>query len=110
MGDLEAYDDKGLMKYEDLVQMQAGIWENLGVVSLGSEPMEYSVEEPCKVPEDKRDPSVDQIDGHRPNRGYDSVDEFFQLSDREKAIKDKFWDGGYEPTVIFLGLIGVGAN
>jgi hypothetical protein len=110
MGDLEAYDDKGLMKYEDLVQMQAGICENLGVVSLGSEPTEYSVEKPCKVPESKQDPSVDQIDGHGPNRVYDSVDEFFQLSDREKAIKDKFWDGGYEPTVIFFGLIGVGAD
>jgi hypothetical protein len=98
------------MKYEDLVQMQADICENLGVVSLGSEPTEYSVGEPCKVPEDKRDPFNDQIDRHGSNRGYDSVDEFFQLSHREKAIKDKFWEGGYEPNVIFLGLIEVGAD
>jgi hypothetical protein len=110
MGDLEAYDDRDLLKYEDLVQMQADICENLGVVSLRKEPTGYSVEEPCKVPEDKRDPSVDQIDAHGPDRGYDSVDEFFQLSDREKAIKDKFWVGGYEPNVIFSGLIGVGAD
>jgi hypothetical protein len=100
------------MKCEDLVWMKADICENLGVVELESDASEYPVEGPWegKVLRDKRDPSVDQIDLCGPNRGYDSVDEFFQLNDREKAIKDRFWVGKYEPTVIFLGLIGLGAD
>ena len=102
MGDLEAYDDRGLVKYEDLVKMKADICGGLGVGELGSDVEEYEVEEVCEVAEDESVPSIDQKDGVGPSRGYDSVDEFFQLSDREKAIKDKFWVGKYEPTVIFL--------